>query len=224
MRAGLLTLRQRLASAKCFVRRGFGRPGLVLLSHLTAFTIMLATERTVTAMTAFALAWGILNFFWLALTCRPVISGALSLLMMALLVLLSQLKYHVLMMTANFVDLMIVDTDTVSFLFMIFPALRWIVALGLVALVPLVAIAWRLDPLRVHRRFATALFIPSGLVRRRLVRPACCRLSRRRPIWVAVRARTFRRHGGLRFDNRPAVASRAGRDCCPVGFRVVAAA
>ena len=37
-------------------------------------------------------------------------------------------------------------------------------------------------------------------------------------------ARTFRRHGRLRFDNRPAVASRAGRDCCPVGFRVVAAA
>ena len=49
--------------------------------------------------------------------------------MMAVLVLLSQLKYHVLMMTANFVDLMIVDTDTVSFLFTIFPALRWIVTL-----------------------------------------------------------------------------------------------
>jgi hypothetical protein len=37
-------------------------------------------------------------------------------------VLLSQLKYHVLMMTANFVDLMIIDTDTVTFLFTIFPA------------------------------------------------------------------------------------------------------
>src|SRR5262245_29263422 len=83
----------------------------------------------------------------------------LSLLMMTLLVLLSQLKYHVLMMTANFVDLMIVDTDTVSFLFMIFPVLRWIVALSLVALVPLVVIAWRLDPLRVRRRVATALLI-----------------------------------------------------------------
>jgi len=37
-----------------------------------------------------------------------------KLLMMTLLVLLSQLKYHVLMMTANFVDLMIVDTDAVT--------------------------------------------------------------------------------------------------------------
>ena len=33
-------------------------------------------------------------------------------------------------MTANFVDLMIVDTDTVSFLFTIFPALSWIVTLS----------------------------------------------------------------------------------------------
>jgi hypothetical protein len=46
------------------------------------------------------------------------------------------------MMTANFVDVMIVDTDTLSFLFMIFPALRWIVAISLVALLPLVVIAW----------------------------------------------------------------------------------
>lgn len=67
---------------------------------------------------AHKLTWGILSFFWLALTRRPVISGALSLFMMTVLVLLSQLKYHVLMMTPNFVDLMIVDTDTVSFLFM----------------------------------------------------------------------------------------------------------
>src|SRR6516165_2774234 len=159
MRAALLTLRQRLASAKRFVRRGFGRPALALLPHLTAFAIMLATERTVTAMAAFALAWGILNFFWLALTCRPVISGALSLVIMTLLVLLSQLKYHVLMMTANFVDLMIVDTDTVSFLFMIFPVLRWVVALSLVGLLPLVVIAWWLDPFRMRRRVATACLI-----------------------------------------------------------------
>ena len=159
MRAALLMLGQHLASAKRFVRHGFGRPALVLFPHLAAFAIMLATERPVTAMTAFVLAWSILNFFWLALTRRPIISGALSLLMMTLLVLLSQLKYHVLMMTANFVDLMIVDTDTVSFLFMIFPVLRWIVALSLVVLVPLFVIAWRLDQLRMRRRVATALLI-----------------------------------------------------------------
>jgi hypothetical protein len=157
MRAAAASLFGRLASASLFVRHGILRPALVLIPHLIAFAIMIATETTVTAMTAFVLAWGILNFFWLALTRRPLLAGTLSLLMMTVLVLLSQLKYHVLMMTANFVDLMIVDTDTISFLFTIFPALRWIVALGLLALVPLVVLAWRLDPFRVRRLTAFAL-------------------------------------------------------------------
>ena len=122
MRAAVLSLSKRLAAARLFARYGYSRPALVVAPHLIAFAIMIATEATVTAMTAFVLAWGILNFFWLALTRRPLVAGALSLTMMTVLVLLSQLKYHVLMMTANFVDLMIVDTDTVSFLFTIFPA------------------------------------------------------------------------------------------------------
>ena len=108
----------------------FGRPSLVFIPHAAALAVMVSTETTVTAMAAFLLAWGILNFLWLAMLRRPAVAGTLSLVMMAVLVLLSQLKYHVLMMTANFVDLMIVDTDTISFLFTIFPALRWIVALS----------------------------------------------------------------------------------------------
>jgi hypothetical protein len=55
------------------------------------------------------------------------------------------------MMTASFIDLMIIDTDTVSFLFTIFPALRWIVTLCLLGLIPIVVLAWRFDPFRVHR-------------------------------------------------------------------------
>jgi sulfatase-like protein len=157
MRAAVLSLYKRVAATDFFVRYGFARPALVLIPHLIAFAIMYATEWTVTARTAFVLAWGILNFFWLALFGRPALAGVLSLTMMTVLVLLSQLKYHVLMMTANFVDLMIVDTDTVSFLFTIYPALRWIVALGLLALVPLVVLAWRLDPFRVRRLTAFAL-------------------------------------------------------------------
>src|SRR6202140_807442 len=157
MRAAVLSLSKRLGAAKIVARHGYRRLALVLLPHLVAFAIMVATEATLTAMAAFVLAWGIFNFFWLALTRRPLLAGTLALLMMTLLVLLSQLKYHVLMMTANFVDLMIVDTDTVSFLFTIFPALRWIVALCIVALVPLVVIAWRLDPFRMHRLVATVL-------------------------------------------------------------------
>ena len=128
---------------------GFGAPAW--------FAIMAATETTLTAMAAFLLAWGLLNFLWLALLRRPAAAAMLSLVMIGVLVLLSQLKYQVLMMTANFIDLMIVDTDTVTFLFTIFPALRAIVALCAVALVPIVILAWRSDPFRVRRLTALAL-------------------------------------------------------------------
>jgi hypothetical protein len=159
MRSALLTVRQRIAAVKPVVRHGFGRLALAFLPHIAAFAIMLATEATATAMAAFALAWGILNFFWLALTRRPVLSGVLSLAMMAVLIVLSQLKYQVLMMTANFVDLMIVDTDTISFLMTIFPALRWIVAFSLVVFLFVTVVALRLDPFRMRRPVAIALVV-----------------------------------------------------------------
>ena len=151
MRAALLSFAQRVGGVAFFARYGLWRAGLVLLPHLLAFAIMAATETTLTAMAAFLLAWGLLNFLWLALLRRPAAAAMLSLVMIGVLVLLSQLKYQVLMMTANFIDLMIVDTDTVTFLFTIFPALRAIVALCAVALVPIVILAWRSDPFRVSQ-------------------------------------------------------------------------
>src|SRR6516162_2459184 len=81
-----------------------------------------------------------------------------------------------------------------------------------------------LDHTTRQRRAQRPDWNPSGLVRRRLVWRACCRLPRRRFIWLAVRARTFRWHGGLRLNNRSAVAGRAGRDCRSADFRLVAAA
>jgi hypothetical protein len=157
MRAAVSFLRKRIATV--IARHGARQTALLLFPHFIALAIMVATEWTATAMAAFVLAWGILNFFWIALTRRPILAGVLSLVMMTLLVLLSQLKYHVLMMTANFVDLMIVDTDTVSFLFTIFPALRWIVTLCVIALVPLILFAWRFDPYRMRRIAAAVLAI-----------------------------------------------------------------
>jgi phosphoglycerol transferase MdoB-like AlkP superfamily enzyme len=117
---------------------------------------MVCTETSTTAMAAFVLAWALLNFCWLALLRRPALAGLLSLAMLAVLILLSQLKYQVLMMTASFVDLMVIDTDTVAFLFSIFPALRWIAALCVLALVPVMVLAWRYDERRLHR-FSAAL-------------------------------------------------------------------
>jgi hypothetical protein len=157
MRAALLSFGQRIGSAAFFARYGLWRAGSVLIPHLVAVAVMASTETTVTAAAAFLLAWGLLNFLWLALLRRPAVAAMLSLVMITVLVLLSQLKYQVMMMTANFIDLMIVDTDTVTFLFTIFPGLRSIVALCLVALVPIVVLVWRNDPFRVRRLTALAL-------------------------------------------------------------------
>ena len=48
--------------------------------------------------------------------------------------LLSRLKHDIVQMTANFVDLMVIDRDTAAFLvFTIFPNLRWsVIGAGLV--------------------------------------------------------------------------------------------
>src|SRR5579871_5331893 len=159
MRAAVLSLGHRLGVSALIARYGYWRLALVFVPHLLAFAIMVVTEARPVEIAAFLLAWGILNFCWLALTRRPAVAGVLSLVMMTILVLLSQLKYHVLMMTANFVDLMIIDTDTVSFLFTIFPALRWIVTLCVLVLIPIVIVTWRFDPFRVYRwKAAAALF------------------------------------------------------------------
>jgi hypothetical protein len=157
MRSALLFFGQSIGGASLFRRYRLWRHKSVLIPHLVALALMGATESTLTAMAAFLLACGLLNFLWLALLRRPAAAGLLSLVMMTVLVLLSQLKYQVLMMTANFVDLMIIDTDTVTFLFTIFPALRLTVTLSAVAFVPLLALAWRFDTIRVRRVTALSL-------------------------------------------------------------------
>ena len=59
-------------------------------------------------------------------------------------------------MTANFVDVMVIDRDTASFLLTIFPNLRWsIIGAGLVTL-PLMYALWWLDPFRIRRLPAAA--------------------------------------------------------------------
>jgi hypothetical protein len=124
---------------------------LVALPHVAALALMVWSEAGLVTKAAFLLTWGLLNFLWLVVLRRPAFAAALSLAMIVLLTLLSQLKHSVLMMTASFVDVMIVDTDTVSFLFTIFPALRWMVAGALAASVPILILMWWLDPFRVRR-------------------------------------------------------------------------
>jgi hypothetical protein len=105
------------------------------------------------------LAWGILNFFWLALLRRPALSGALSLTLVVVLVLVSRLKHDIVQMTANFVDLMVIDRDTVAFLFTIFPNLRWSAIGAALLVIPLMVALWLLDPFRIRRLPASAAML-----------------------------------------------------------------
>jgi hypothetical protein len=135
---------------------GIWRLLAVAAPHLAALAVMLQTETDFGSRAGFLLSWGILNFFWIALLRRPALSGALSLTLVVVLVLLSRLKHDIVQMTANFVDLMVIDRDTAAFLFTIFPNLRWSVIGAAVVTIPLMYALWWLDPFRIRRLPALA--------------------------------------------------------------------
>ena len=138
---------------------GLWRLLAVAAPHLAAIGLMLQTENGFGARVGFLLAWGILNFFWIALLRRPALSGALSLTLVVVLILLSRLKHDVVQMTANFVDLMVIDRDSAAFLFTIFPNLRWSVVGAAVVILPLMYALWWLDPFRIRRLPASACML-----------------------------------------------------------------
>jgi phosphoglycerol transferase MdoB-like AlkP superfamily enzyme len=126
--------------------------------HLAALAVMAFTETDLIAAFAFLLTWGLLNFFWLGLLRRPAAAAALSLAMVVVVVLVSRLKHEIISVTANFLDVLIVDRDTVSFLMNILPDLQRNVAISLLIGLPLVALLWRFDPIRLRGRTALAGF------------------------------------------------------------------
>src|SRR3954463_12306559 len=137
----------------------------VAAPHLGALAVMLQTETDFASRLGFVLAWAILNFLWIALLRRPALSGALSLTLVVILVLLSRLKHDVVQMTVNFVDVMMIDRDTAAFLFTIFPDLRWSVIGAALVTLPLMYALWWLDPFRIRRlpAAAAALACVAGL-------------------------------------------------------------
>src|SRR5258708_35234202 len=145
-------LLSRFAPAEAISRRDALALVLISILHLAALVVMTATELDLSTKATFLVAWAFLNFFWLALLRRPAIAGLLSLSMVVGLILLSQFKYDKLMMTVNFVDLMIIDPDTSAFLFTVMPRLREPILLVVVLAVPLIVLIWRIDPFRVRAR------------------------------------------------------------------------
>ena len=127
------------------------------MPHLAALGLLLQTETDFGSRLVFLLCWAVLNFSWIAVLRRPALSGALSLTLIVVLILLSRLKHDIVQMTVNFVDLMMIDRDSVAFLFTIFPNLRWSAVFSALLIVPLMVALWRLDPFRIRRLPAAAV-------------------------------------------------------------------
>ena len=126
----LAALASRLYRTESPSRQTALRVGVLAGLHLAAFAILIATEGQLIPAVAFMLFWGLLNFLLLTLVARPMVAAALSLAMLAVLILLSQFKHEILLTTVNFVDLMVIDGDTFSFLMQIFPRLGLKVAVA----------------------------------------------------------------------------------------------
>jgi phosphoglycerol transferase MdoB-like AlkP superfamily enzyme len=155
MPPAIASLTSRLSDASV-ARARAARVALPVLLHLAALAILLTTESRPVPQLAFLLSWGFFNFCWIALTRRPAVAAALSLAFLVLLILISRFKHDVLLMTVNFVDLMIIDQDTVSFLIKVFPDLGFNTALGVALTILALVLIWYFDPLRM-RRSAAAL-------------------------------------------------------------------
>src|SRR5437763_12830784 len=99
------------------------RRSALLALHALALGVMLWSEVGAIAIAAFLLTWGLLNCLALALLRRPIVSAVLALAIVLVFILLSRLKYEIVWMTANFLDLWVVNPDSISFLLSVKPAL-----------------------------------------------------------------------------------------------------
>ncbi|MCC6776333.1 MAG: LTA synthase family protein [Hyphomicrobiales bacterium] len=119
---------------------------------------MLWSETNVVPKVIFVLTWGLLNFFWLVLLRRALVAAALALATIVVLILLSRLKYEIIWTTASFLDVWIVNAETIGFLLSVKPGLSTDVMLAVLVLLPALGLLWWIDSMRVRLRTATAGF------------------------------------------------------------------
>jgi len=142
--------RKRLTAVAGADRRYLARIAVTAAIHAVALGLMAWSERGAVGTAAYLLAWAFLNFCWLAVLRRPAVAAALSLTMFIVLVLLSRFKHQALLMTVSFVDVMIIDNETVRFLMTVFPGLGRTLAAVAVLTLAILVLLWRFDTLRVR--------------------------------------------------------------------------
>jgi phosphoglycerol transferase MdoB-like AlkP superfamily enzyme len=137
--------------------RFYAGVGVVATLHLAALAVLLATEYGPFAITLSLLAWVFANCLFLLVLRRPGVSAALALSLVASLIALSRVKFEILQLSLTFLDFLIVDRDTFSFLLSVFPQLRTQLIVAGVLAVPVLWVIWRADPFRAGRRLPLAI-------------------------------------------------------------------
>jgi phosphoglycerol transferase MdoB-like AlkP superfamily enzyme len=132
----------------------FALAGLTVAAQLAALAVLFTTEYGPFAITLSVLAWIFLNCFMLAVLRRPGVCAALALALIVILIALSHFKFGILQLTLTFLDFLIIDRDTFSFLLSVFPRLQMQLIVAGLAAAPLLWALWRFDPFRVRRRVA----------------------------------------------------------------------
>jgi phosphoglycerol transferase MdoB-like AlkP superfamily enzyme len=130
---------------------------VVATLHVAALAVLLATEYGPFAITLSLLAWVFVNCLFLLVLPRPGVSAALALILLVLLIALSRFKFDILQLSLTFLDFLIIDRDTFSFLLSVFPRLRTQLVVAAVVTVPLLWVIWRADPFRAGRGLALAV-------------------------------------------------------------------
>jgi hypothetical protein len=134
------------------------RAGLLLTAalHAAALVRIWQTEYGLFAQSLAVLAWIVLNCVWLLIQRRPAVAAALSFAMIEILIRVSLFKFKITWMTATFLDVMVIDPDSFSFLLSVMPGLRLKVAGLCLGGAALLALLWKIDAVRVPRRVTTA--------------------------------------------------------------------
>jgi phosphoglycerol transferase MdoB-like AlkP superfamily enzyme len=130
--------------------------GVVAALHLAALAVLFTTEYGPFAITLSVLAWVFVNCLFLVVLRRPGVAAALALALVVLLIVLSRFKFDILQLSLTFLDFLIIDRDTFSFLLSVFPQLRTQLIVAAIVAVPLLWAIWRADPLRARRGLALA--------------------------------------------------------------------
>jgi hypothetical protein len=138
---------------------------VVAVLHVIALAVILRSEYGPFAITMALLAWVLLNSLFVLMLRRPALAALFSAALAAIIIALSQFKFGVLQLTLTFLDFLLIDRDTFSFLFAVVPNLRWRLIVAAVIAVPLVWAMWRLDPYRIRRLQAAAtIFVSMGAI------------------------------------------------------------